>query len=94
MSADAEIGRSGPIHSGPRADGPQFLQRLSGIATLTARFVAAVEGTNAVILDTRKTTPGCGPREVRGPVRRRHNHRIGLHDAVLIKDNHLAYCVS
>jgi nicotinate-nucleotide pyrophosphorylase (carboxylating) len=69
-----------------------FLQRLSGIATLTARYVAAVKGTRAVIYDTRKTTPGwrflekyavrCG-----GGV----NHRFGLHDAVLIKDNHLAW---
>ena len=69
-----------------------FLQRLSGIATLTARFVAEVAGTRAVILDTRKTTPGwralekyavrCG-----GGV----NHRFGLYDAVLIKDNHLAW---
>jgi nicotinate-nucleotide pyrophosphorylase (carboxylating) len=69
-----------------------FLQKLSGIATLTARFVAEVVGTKAVILDTRKTTPGwralekyavrCG-----GGV----NHRMGLYDAVLIKDNHLAW---
>ncbi|WP_435015639.1 carboxylating nicotinate-nucleotide diphosphorylase [Tundrisphaera sp. TA3] len=69
-----------------------FLQRLSGIATLTARFVDEVEGTKAVILDTRKTTPGwrhlekyavrCGGGQ---------NHRIGLYDAVLIKDNHLAW---
>jgi nicotinate-nucleotide pyrophosphorylase (carboxylating) len=68
-----------------------FVQRLSGVATLTAQFVAAIEGTNAKILDTRKTTPGwrrfekyavtCGGG---------HNHRIGLHDMVLIKDNHLA----
>ncbi len=69
-----------------------FLQRLSGIATLTARYVAAVAGTRAAIYDTRKTTPGwralekyavrCG-----GGV----NHRFGLFDAVLIKDNHLAW---
>jgi nicotinate-nucleotide pyrophosphorylase (carboxylating) len=68
-----------------------FLQRLSGVATLTAKYVAAVAGTRAVILDTRKTTPGwrllekyavrCG-----GGV----NHRIGLYDAILIKDNHIA----
>ena len=49
-----------------------FLQRLSGIATLTARFVAEVAGTKAVILDTRKTTPGWrSPREIRRPLRRR-----------------------
>jgi nicotinate-nucleotide pyrophosphorylase (carboxylating) len=72
-----------------------FLQRLSGIASLTARFVAEVSGTKADILDTRKTTPGwralekyavhCG-----GGV----NHRCGLHDGVLIKDNHLAWLAS
>jgi nicotinate-nucleotide pyrophosphorylase (carboxylating) len=68
-----------------------FVQRLSGIATLTRQFVDAVAGTRAKILDTRKTTPGwrkfekyavrCGGGE---------NHRFGLFDMVLIKDNHLA----
>ncbi len=68
-----------------------FIQRLSGIATLTAQFVDAVKGTPARILDTRKTTPGwrrfekyavsCGGGQ---------NHRMGLFDMVLIKDNHLA----
>jgi nicotinate-nucleotide pyrophosphorylase (carboxylating) len=68
-----------------------FVQPLSGIATLTAQFVAAVKGTRAQILDTRKTTPGwrrfekyavaCGGGK---------NHRLGLFDMVLIKDNHLA----
>ena len=67
-----------------------FLGRLSGIATLTARYVSAIAGTRARIVDTRKTTPGqralekfavrCG-----GGV----NHRFGLFDAVLIKDNHI-----
>jgi nicotinate-nucleotide pyrophosphorylase (carboxylating) len=67
-----------------------FVQRLSGVATLTSQFVQAVEGTRAKILDTRKTTPGwrrlekyavaCGGGR---------NHRFGLHDMVLIKDNHL-----
>lgn len=69
-----------------------FLQRLSGVATMTARFVEAVHGTRAVILDTRKTTPGWRALEkyaVRCGGGR--NHRIGLYDAVLIKDNHLAY---
>lgn len=68
-----------------------FLQRLSGVATLTARFVEAVRGTRAEILDTRKTTPGWRALEkyaVRCGGGR--NHRIGLFDAVLIKDNHLA----
>jgi nicotinate-nucleotide pyrophosphorylase (carboxylating) len=68
-----------------------FLQRLSGVATLTRQYVDRVVGTHAVILDTRKTTPGyrslekyavaCGGGT---------NHRLGLHDAILIKDNHLA----
>jgi nicotinate-nucleotide pyrophosphorylase (carboxylating) len=69
-----------------------FLQRLSGIATLTAEFVAAVAGTKAVILDTRKTTPGWRSLEkyaVRCGGGR--NHRYGLSDAILIKDNHLAW---
>jgi nicotinate-nucleotide pyrophosphorylase (carboxylating) len=70
-----------------------FMQRLSGIATLTAKFVDAVRGTNAKILDTRKTTPGWRVLEkyaVRagGGV----NHRMDLATAVLIKDNHLAAC--
>jgi nicotinate-nucleotide pyrophosphorylase (carboxylating) len=68
-----------------------FLQRLSGVATLTRRYVEAVAGLPCRILDTRKTTPGwrllekyavrCGGG---------HNHRIGLYDGILIKDNHLA----
>jgi nicotinate-nucleotide pyrophosphorylase (carboxylating) len=68
-----------------------FLQRMSGIATQTARYVAAVDGTGARILDTRKTTPGLRALEkyavaVGGGV----NHRFGLYDAVMLKDNHLA----
>ncbi len=68
-----------------------FLQRLSGIATTTRKYVWAVQGTKAKIYDTRKTMPGwrilekyavrCGGG---------HNHRLGLYDGVLIKDNHLA----
>ena len=67
-----------------------FVQRLSGIATLTARFVRAVAGTGARILDTRKTTPGWRKLE-KYAVRcgGGHNHRFGLDDLVLIKDNHL-----
>ena len=70
-----------------------FLQRLSGVATLTARYVAAVQGTRATILDTRKTTPGWRHLE-KYAVRcgGGHNHRATLADAVLIKDNHLAAC--
>lgn len=69
-----------------------FLQRLSGVATLTARFVAEAAGTRAVILDTRKTTPGWRALE-KYAVRcgGGTNHRFGLYDAVLIKDNHLAW---
>lgn len=68
-----------------------FVQRLSGVATLTARYVEAVSGTQARILDTRKTTPGWRRLEkyavLCGGGR---NHRFGLFDMVLIKDNHLA----
>jgi nicotinate-nucleotide pyrophosphorylase (carboxylating) len=72
-----------------------FLQRLGGIATLSARFVAEVAGTKAVILDTRKTTPGWRALE-KYAVRcgGGTNHRFGLYDAVLIKDNHLAWLES
>jgi nicotinate-nucleotide pyrophosphorylase (carboxylating) len=68
-----------------------LMQRLSGIATLTRRYVRAVEGTNAQIVDTRKTTPGLRMLEkyavAAGGAR---NHRFGLDDGVLIKDNHIA----
>lgn len=68
-----------------------FLQRLSGISTLTRKFVDAVAGTQAVILDTRKTTPGWRLLE-KYAVRMGggQNHRMGLYDAVMIKDNHIA----
>jgi nicotinate-nucleotide pyrophosphorylase (carboxylating) len=68
-----------------------FLQRLSGVATLTARCVGAIEGTGARILDTRKTTPGLRALE-KAAVRAGGgvNHRAGLHDAILIKENHAA----
>ncbi|MBM3800705.1 MAG: carboxylating nicotinate-nucleotide diphosphorylase [Acidimicrobiia bacterium] len=67
-----------------------FLQRLSGIATLTRKFVEAVSGTGAVILDTRKTTPGLRAIE-KYAVRMGggRNHRFGLSDGVLIKENHI-----
>jgi len=68
-----------------------FLGHLSGIATLTARFVEAIAGTGAQLLDTRKTTPGLRGLEkaavVAGGGR---NHRKGLYDAILIKENHIA----
>lgn len=68
-----------------------FLQRLSGVASLTRRYVDAVRGTGAKILDTRKTTPGWRALE-KAAVRAGggHNHRTGLFDMVLIKDNHIA----
>ncbi|MFO7617364.1 MAG: carboxylating nicotinate-nucleotide diphosphorylase [Bacteroidales bacterium] len=72
-----------------------LLQRLSGIATLTARFVGRVEGYAVRITDTRKTTPGLRVLEkyaVR--VGGGHNHRFNLTDGVLIKDNHIAACGS
>jgi nicotinate-nucleotide pyrophosphorylase (carboxylating) len=68
-----------------------FLQRLSGVATLTARCVRAVEGTGARILDTRKTTPGMRILEKAAVAAGGGtNHRAGLYDAVLIKENHAA----
>src|SRR4051812_13818148 len=68
-----------------------FLQRLSGVATLTARYVEAVAGTGARILDTRKTTPGLRALE-KGAVAAGGgtNHRAGLYDAILVKENHAA----
>lgn len=68
-----------------------FLGRLSGVATLTARYVRAVEGTAVRILDTRKTSPGLRTLEKRA-VRAGGgtNHRAGLYDAILIKENHAA----
>jgi nicotinate-nucleotide pyrophosphorylase (carboxylating) len=71
--------------------GLNFMQRLSGIATLTAQYVAAAAGTGARIVDTRKTTPGLRVLE-RYAVRcgGGRNHRFSLSDAVLVKDNHLA----
>jgi nicotinate-nucleotide pyrophosphorylase (carboxylating) len=68
-----------------------FLGRLSGVATLTALYVRAVEGTGARILDTRKTTPGL--RELEKEAVRRGggvSHRGGLYDAILVKENHAA----
>lgn len=68
-----------------------FLQRLSGIATLTAAFVDAIDGTGAKIVDTRKTTPGWRMLEKAAVVAGGgHNHRMGLYDAYLVKENHLA----
>jgi len=90
-SVVAEVeGSARSILSGERC-ALNFLQRLSGVATLTATFVEAVKGTKARILDTRKTTPGLRALErqavrVGGGV----NHRTGLYDGILIKENHQA----
>jgi nicotinate-nucleotide pyrophosphorylase (carboxylating) len=68
-----------------------FLQRLSGVATLAARCVKAVDGTGARILDTRKTTPGLRALEKAAVAAGgATNHRAGLYDAILIKENHAA----
>lgn len=83
----------GPARSVLRAErvALNFLQRLSGVATLTSKYVEAVRGTRARIVDTRKTTPGLRSLE-KYAVRAGggFNHRRDLGDAVLIKDNHLA----
>ncbi len=87
----AEI--AGPSHAMLLAERTalNLIQHLSGIASLTARYVAAVEGTGACIVDTRKTLPGLRVLE-KAAVRHGGgmNHRVGLSDGVLIKDNHLA----
>lgn len=68
-----------------------IIQRMSGIATLTRQYVRAVEGTNAAIVDTRKTTPGLRLLEKYAvTVGGGKNHRMGLDDGVLIKDNHIS----
>lgn len=99
LLADGDQVEPGPI---ARVEGParavltgerlalNLLGRLSGIATVTRRYVDAVEGTGATILDTRKTTPGL--RELEKYAVRcggGMNHRFGLYDGVLVKDNHL-----
>jgi len=72
-----------------------FLGRMSGIATLTRRFVDAVAGTRAVILDTRKTAPGLRAFDKLAVKRGGgQNHRIGLYDMILIKDNHIDFAGS
>jgi len=70
-----------------------FLERLSGIATLTRQYVDAISGTGAVLLDTRKTIPGLRVLEKYATrMGGAHNHRMRLDDGVLIKDNHVAVC--
>jgi len=94
LQAGAELARwRGPARAMMAAErvALNFLQRLSGVATTTGRYVEAVSGSGAEIYDTRKTTPGWRELEkyaVRAGGGR--NHRSGLYDAVLVKDNHLA----
>lgn len=85
-------GRTRSLLSGERT-ALNFLGRLSGVATLTRRYVEAVAGTRARVIDTRKTTPGWRVLE-KAAVRAGGgaNHRVGLYDMVLIKDNHIDAC--
>ena len=104
LVADGDVVRAGQLLA--TASGPvrallagervalNFLQQLSGIATLSARFVKAVAGTDVEIFDTRKTTPGLRLlQKYAVRVGGGHNHRMGLYDQILIKDNHLE-CLS
>jgi nicotinate-nucleotide pyrophosphorylase (carboxylating) len=84
---------TGPAHAVLRGErvALNLVQRMSGIATLTAQYVALVSGTHARIVDTRKTTPGLRALERHAVVcGGGYNHRFSLSDAVLAKDNHLA----
>ncbi len=70
-----------------------FMQRMSGIASLTYRYVKELEGTNTKILDTRKTTPNLRSFEKWAvKIGGGHNHRFGLYDMIMIKDNHIDFC--
>jgi nicotinate-nucleotide pyrophosphorylase (carboxylating) len=83
------VGSAAPLLSAERT-ALNLLGRLSGVATLTARYVAAIEGTGARVLDTRKTTPGLRVLEKAAVVAGGGtNHRAGLYDAILIKENHV-----
>jgi len=91
-AGDALATVEGPARSVLQAErvALNFVQRMSGIATLTARYVAAVAHTRARIVDTRKTTPGLRAFEKHAVVcGGGHNHRFSLSDAVMAKDNHL-----
>lgn len=98
FGAGDELARvAGPARAVLRGEriGLNFVQRMSGVATLTHRYVQAVRGTSARIVDTRKTTPGLRAFE-RQAVRDGggQNHRFSLSDAVMVKDNHLAVLTS
>jgi nicotinate-nucleotide pyrophosphorylase (carboxylating) len=86
----AVVGRARALLTAERT-ALNFLGRLSGVATLTARYVQAIEGTGARILDTRKTMPGLRALEKAAVAAGGGtNHRAGLYDAILIKENHIA----
>ena len=92
--ADEVLSVAGPAASLLEAERTalNLLAHLSGVATLTARFVAAVAGTRARIVDTRKTLPGLRRLEKAAVVHGGgSNHRMGLHDEVLLKENHFAF---
>jgi nicotinate-nucleotide pyrophosphorylase (carboxylating) len=97
MAGDVVAEVTGPARSLLMAERAalNFLGRMSGIATLTRRYVEAVAGTSAAIAHTRKTTPGLRALEIQA-VRAGGgaSHRYGLDDAILIKDNHVAVCGS
>jgi nicotinate-nucleotide pyrophosphorylase (carboxylating) len=83
-------GAAGALLTGERT-ALNLLQRLSGVASMTARYVRAVEGTGALVLDTRKTTPGLRELEKAAVAAGGGtNHRAGLYDVILIKENHAA----
>lgn len=84
------LGPAAPILTAERT-ALNFIQRLSGVATLARKFVDAIAGTGAKILDTRKTTPGLRLLEkAAAAAGGATNHRLGLHDMAMVKDNHLA----
>ena len=88
------VGPARALLTGERA-ALNFLGRMSGIATLTRQFVDAIAGTHAVILDTRKTAPGMRLTDkLAVSMGGGHNHRTGLFDMVLIKDNHIDFAGS
>jgi nicotinate-nucleotide pyrophosphorylase (carboxylating) len=101
LAADGTVVKSGTVVGRVRGDAATVLagertalnlcQRLSGVATAARRYAEAVAGTRAQVYDTRKTTPGLRLLEKRAVVAGGcANHRLGLHDAVLIKNNHIA----
>ena len=91
---DIALTASGSVHSILKAERLvlNIMQRMSGIATVTNKYVKAVEGTKAKILDTRKTTPTIRYLEkLAVKIGGGYNHRMGLYDMIMIKDNHIDY---